>query len=579
MEVSSVALFSYLLDDLYGMDRVGFPHDSLYPGASPDAAVRFFLAKSLLKKLSDEICSEADDRCLEKFLAANLRSKEWRLNCAGSWDEQLVGEFLREVDNFFFPEGEQLVSSYFELLSSGRAGPGASLFANGEDFFTKFFSSKLSTSSSELYDTYNEFCGWFPDWRDAEISRALSHGTYRLTSNSRVTFVRKTRDISRLICTEPSLNMFYQLGFGNILERRLKDAFGIDFALQQERNRSLACRGSIDGSVATLDLESASDSVSLNLCSWCLPEYVFDILCRLRVPETEVRGRKVTLSMMSTMGNGFTFPLQTILFCCVVRAAARESGDALGRADESLPSWGVFGDDIICPTQIVGRVIRLLELLGFRVNSEKSFSEGPFRESCGGDFYMGVPVRGVYLKSLRTVQSRYVAINLLNDWSARTGIPLPRSVGYLVDSVPVLAIPAHEQPDSGIRVPPSLIMGRFWQATKQRYLYRCFETVKTVLTFDEAGNVSTPRVRGKRIKRRSSNPLGALLSFLGGYIRNNQVVLPLKQGEDPVYRTRWKVSPFWGPSAEQLQSHCGWDFWKRWNTAVETNLGDRKSVV
>lgn len=574
MDISSVALFSYLLDDLYGLDRhpPSLEVDVMDREASPDAVARYKLQTSLLKKYNDDVNVDADDRCLEKFLEANWRSENWQLNCSDNQDVEMVGNWKRFLDDFFFPGGELLWDSYFDLLKAGRSGPGASLGANGEDFYTKFFASRLTTTSPSLYSLYNEFCAWFPTWRDAEISRAITHGNFRLTRSSSLSFVRKSRDISRSICTEPSLNMFFQLGLGALLESRLKSYFGISFDVQQDRNRQLACRGSIDDSVSTLDLESASDCVSLNLCAFGLPQYVFDVLLELRTPYCKVRNRELKLNMVSTMGNGFTFPLQTILFSCVVQAAARQVNFTLTRADAAVPNWGVFGDDIICPRAIAPQVCRLLHLLGFVVNSQKSYVVGPFRESCGADFFKGVNVRGVYIKSLLTPQSRYVAINLLNEWTARTGIPLPRAVGYLVDSVRVLAIPAHEQPDAGIRVPLGIVEGKFYSSKKQRFFYRCYEPIRTVLSISDEGYVTTPRIRGKRMKRRTQNPLGLWCSFLSGYVRSMKILLPLKQGENPSYRTRAKVSPYWGPSPEQLSLAGGWDFWKRWNSAVESNL-------
>jgi hypothetical protein len=570
--INTDALFRYLLDDLYG---IGMQPNAaeIYPGAPLSSVVRSQLAKSLLRKLSDETSSEADNVCLEKFLRVNDACSEWELRCRYSWEEELVGCFKRAVDDFLHPGGETLVQSWFDLLKVGRAGPGASLGANGEDFYTKFFASTITTTSPWLYDLYNEFVGWFPVWRDAEISRALTHTVYSLTSSSTITFVRKNRDTSRSICTEPSLNMFYQLGLGEILRARLVQFFGIDLQVQQERNRDLACRGSLDDSVVTLDLESASDSVSLRMCAEMLPTWFNSILVDLRCPYTKCRGREIELNMVSTMGNGYTFALQTMLFCCVVRAAAEMNSIRLGKPGGEDSNWGVYGDDIIVPSEMARHVCRLLELLGFTVNSQKSFFEGPFRESCGGDYFRGHPVRGVYLKTLATPQARYVAINQLIEWSAIHGIPLPRSVGYLRDSVREFAIPFHEAPDAGIRCPEE-VGSAYWNGRKQRFLYRCYEPVRTVLRFDDLGNVSTPRIRGKRIHVRTSNPNGSLVAFIGGYIKNRQVALPLKQGEAPVYRARWKTSHNWWPSAEQLTTQASWDFWVRWNTAaVETLRG------
>lgn len=570
MFIKTDALFRYLLDDLYG---IGMQPNAaeIYPGAPLSSVRRSALAKSLLRKLSDEVSDRADDVCLDKFMAVNDRCKTWELNSHGSWDDQLVGSFKQAVDNFLHPGGELLVQSWFDLMKVGRAGPGASLGANGEDFYTKFFASKFTTTSPWLYEVYNEYCGWFPIWRDAEISRYLTHGGFRVTSSNTLTFVRKNRDTSRSICTEPSLNMFFQLGLGEILRARLKSFFGIDLQVQQERNRHLACRGSLDDSMATLDLESASDSVSLRMCAEMLPAWFNDLLVSLRCPSTVVRGREIELHMVSTMGNGYTFALQTMLFCCVVRAAADIEGVWLGKPGTDGSNWGVYGDDIIVPSKLARRVCRLLDLLGFTVNSSKSFFEGPFRESCGGDYFLGHPVRGVYINSLLTPQARYVAINQLVEWSAVHGIPLPRTVGYLRDSVRDLAIPFHEAPDSGIRYPEE-VGSAYWHGKKQRFVYRCYEPVRYVLRFDDFGNVSTPRIRGKRVRVRTSNPNGALVAFIGGYIRSRQVVLPLKQEENPVYRARWKTSHGWWPSAEQLTTQVSWDFWVRWNSSASKTL-------
>jgi len=577
MELSSVALSGYLSQDLQDSGPYG-----PWPDCSPHQVAKYALEKSLLKKFRDDIDkASADAACLKKFLSANERSGRWELRCNTSLDEVLVGGFRKEIDDFLHPGGETLVSSYFDLMRSGRAGPGASLGANGEDFYTKFFASKVTATSWELYQVYNEYCMWFPAWRDAEISRAITHGVCAIQPSSSLSFVRKTRSISRSICTEPSLNMFLQLGLADILEDRLQKSFGISFADQQEWNKRLACTGSLDGSVATLDLESASDSVSMGLLRWAFPQWFVEIIEKLRVDSCRVGKSVVELKMVSTMGNGFTFPLQTLIFSSIVRSVAASYGFKLSSRGNK-PNWGVFGDDIICPTFMVRRVMRLLDLLGFVVNSEKSFIEGPFRESCGGDFFKGIDVRGVYLKTLQTTQARYVAINKLNEWSARHEIPLPKTVGYLMSSVKGLAVPPHAADDAGVRVPHEMIMGKhFYHSKKQRYLYRSYEPVKCVLSVINSEHVHTPFLRGKRLRRRTQNPQGLYVSFLGGYVSSTQnkastvtheIGIRGKQEESPVYRIRKKISPHWGPSSEQLLTQGGWSFWKRWESAVAENL-------
>jgi hypothetical protein len=95
------------------------------------------------------------------------------------------------------------------------------------------------------------------------------------------------------------------------------------------------------------------------------------------------------------MGNGFTFELETLIFFALSHSVCKRIVDE--------PFISVYGDDIIIPTGCSEAVIAFLRLCGFSINKEKSFTTGLFRESCGGDFFDGVPVRGHYVKtSVRT---------------------------------------------------------------------------------------------------------------------------------------------------------------------------------
>ena len=88
------------------------------------------------------------------------------------------------------------------------------------------------------------------------------------------------------------------------------------------------------------------------------------------------------------MGNGFTFPLETLIFWALTASACE--GD--------VDSVSVYGDDIICPRERADDVIDTLTMCGFKINLEKSFVEGPFRESCGCDYYKGIDIRPFYKK-------------------------------------------------------------------------------------------------------------------------------------------------------------------------------------
>lgn len=545
--------------------------------STPLTAALDRLVEALPKKFADVATDTAEQRAYEKFMAVNDRCREWELEMQFSWEEEAVGCFKKALDDFFHPGGEPLDLSPTAIFDRGRCGPGASLGANGVDFYTKLFSSDLTASSFEVYYQYAAWCAADPNWRDAEFDRLTTFGLPSITSRSSMTFVPKNRDTMRTICTEPSLNMFAQLGLGAILEDRLRSFFGIDFGSQPDRNAELARLGSIGQAIDTIDLASASDSLSLKMLQQMLPGWVYETLCEYRCDSTRVRGEQVQLHMISTMGNGFTFPLQTIVFSCIVRAAAAMHGARLGRANSDLTTWGVFGDDIACPCFITRTVIRLLEILGFEVNREKSFTDRwmLFRESCGRDYYCGHNVRGVYIKTLQTPQSRYVAINLLNVWSARWGVPLRRTIGYLRDSVRILAVPPWVSDDAGIRVPQrALLSGHFQTFRSSRwrysYLFRYYEAFVPALRVLE-DKIAIPR-NLNRVPRRVMNPSGLLIAAIGGYIRGGRIPLALKQGERPCYRMKTGVTPFWGPTVEQVRSQEP-GFWERWNSVVSDNLG------
>lgn len=139
--------------------------------------------------------------------------------------------------------------------------------------------------------------------------------------------------------------------------------------------------------LATIDLKSASDLISKAVVKLLMPAGWFSILNCLRTSCLEIDGKRYILERFSSMGNGFTFELETILFLAIARAASSHK-DAVS----------VFGDDIICHLDDYSNVVLALRWFGFLLNEEKSFHSGDFRESCGGDYFKGAPVRPYYLK-------------------------------------------------------------------------------------------------------------------------------------------------------------------------------------
>lgn len=568
MELTPVALSCALSEDLSYLD--GSPVTDSQRFAADKLKEKIF---SKFSDLDQGQLDKADAAAIAKFLLVNERCLQWNLQRAYSsslWAAELIGTVKAELFEFFNPNGQEpLWSTYEEILTSARCGPGSNVGSSGNDFFTKMFSSNLTATRDGLYGAYRAICGRNPTWAAAERRRCAEGYTFQVAESSKLLTVPKNVDISRTICVEPSLNTFFQLGLADILTSRLRDRYGIDLSTQADVNRELARVGSLDDTICTIDLESASDSLSRPMMRWLIDRFHYDWFASLSCESTTLPdGSQVRLNMLSTMGNGFTFPLQTAIFCAVVRAAHRYLGVPWERAGKT---WSVFGDDILCHRRLAGAVVDILEALGFSINQHKSFFEGPFRESCGRDFFRGRDVRPVYVKSLRTPQNRCTVINLLNRWSAMTGTTLPRTISLLLRTVRFTPVPPWENDDAGIKVPFSLVMGRLRKHPRfQSAIYYRYESRPLRLVVVD----STVRVpRGG--KRRVFNPDGLLLAMLNGTLVHGSINI---RHSVNIYRRRLAVAPSWDyapaliggvPAVPDFASEMER---QRWRTAVELNM-------
>jgi hypothetical protein len=433
------------------------------------------------------------------------------------------------------------------------------------------FSSKLSCSDLSLYNWYKRYIQRFPEWSAAEEIRKETYGEPSVAS-SKLSFVPKNDQISRCICIEPTLNTYFQLGFGALLESRLKFRYGIDLSDQQFKNRDLARLGSITDNLSTIDLSSASDSISLRMLHWLLPKEFYTQLVKYRTPSVEVEGvGTVPMFMVSTMGNGFTFPLQTMIFASVVIACLRwrgltPQGYPLGQST-SDNLWGVFGDDIICPRSVTQDVIHVLSLLGFSVNSDKTFVEGPFRESCGSDFFLGSDIRGVYIKKLTDHASFYTAVNLLTRFSTKSGIHLFRLIRFLLSKVPRLVVPRWEDLSSGIHAPSFLEDVR----KLSRDINLQGKSYRVLIPHQRAMLISEDAIRVPRgSKKRIYNPNGLLISLLQGSINASKILV---RQDDVKWRRKRRVTSFWDmiPASKRDRFDYGLD-WRRWEIVAYSLL-------
>lgn len=245
-----------------------------------------------------------------------------------------------------------------------------------------------------------------------------------IVPGNRFTSVPKTARKDRGICIEPGGNVSLQLGVGRHIKSRLKKA-GLDLEKGQDIHRHLAKLASINGLHATIDLSNASDTISCSLVELLLPEHWFQLLDSLRSPKTLIQGKWVVLEKFSSMGNGFTFELESLIF----HALASTFYGAF------VPT---FGDDMIVPNKDIPSFVNMLEFFGLEVNMRKSYWTGSFRESCGGDFFLGYPVRGYYLKNDPQFPAHWFSVhNGLLRSSRQIGMTYRRALAYIFHQIPL----------------------------------------------------------------------------------------------------------------------------------------------
>lgn len=238
---------------------------------------------------------------------------------------------------------------------------------------------------------------WFRDYlkTDKLLSSILRRNKHRsrlvITDALEVTTVPKSWKARRTITPDTVIGNFISSGLGLMIEKRLRLA-GLDIRKLQEQHKRIAKSASLRGHLVTLDLSRASDMISASHLRRVLPpdwmsaleiDAVYKLhLCAIGQVQTTA---PITARTFMTMGKGHTFPLQTLMFYVLVKAIQHLHGS------KGLVS--VYGDDIIYPVVLHRYVTRIFADLGYVINTDKSFSTGWFRESCGGDYLHGLNVR------------------------------------------------------------------------------------------------------------------------------------------------------------------------------------------
>nr|QDH91146.1 MAG: RNA-dependent RNA polymerase [Leviviridae sp.] len=214
----------------------------------------------------------------------------------------------------------------------------------------------------------------------------------------RVITVPKTLKTPRIIAIEPTCMQYTQQAILQCLVAEIErddNAFNFVRFISQEPNQTLAKEGSLDSSLATLDLSEASDRVSNQHVRALLSRYgsLFRAVDACRSRKADVPGHSVIrLSKFASMGSALCFPFEALTFCTVIFLGIQNALNRPLTKKDIKSFYGrvrVYGDDIIIPVEYVDPVVTELESFGFVVNRNKSFWNGKFRESCGKEFYAG----------------------------------------------------------------------------------------------------------------------------------------------------------------------------------------------
>lgn len=371
--VHSTAQSTYRASQLVSLiKKYPFPDTTLEPMAEQSAVKKFFA--------SEQRCRRYNLR----FLRNTSRRNQFHpyLHKMRKWIAYVLGE---EPD---------LKAIYNEC----GFGPGASIGVHGiTHLAAKVLADKWSCTPSAYPYARSALMGDPLFWEllsehvipclDADQFNDQLRRQSEEVRHNKITFVPKTTLTKRSIAVEPLLNGYIQKGTDEFMRKRLKRV-GFDLR-DQGLNSEFARMGSLGlphgDAYCTIDLSSASDSISIGVVRELLPPAWFDFLNQIRSSYFSLNGILKKYEKFASMGNGFCFPLETLIFAAAARSCS------------TYHDLSVYGDDITLRRSEAIELIPLLKYLGFRLNLDKTFLEGPFRESCGTDWFEGLNIRPLCL--------------------------------------------------------------------------------------------------------------------------------------------------------------------------------------
>lgn len=250
----------------------------------------------------------------------------------------------------------------------------------------------------DLKDIDNEECLRKLKIRPSTRAFEPSDIVYCFDEVARLEFVPKNAKTDRAITVEPTGTVMCQKAIGEYLRQSLRQA-GVDLS-RQEHNQFYA-KNAFTEQLATIDLSSASDSITPMLIAQLFPNDWYELLMAHRSNKYRVDEVDYTMVKYGGMGNAIVFPLESLIFFAITKAVTQlERGGGI---------VSIYGDDIICHQDVFPALKNALTFFGFRINEKKShFGADCFYESCGEHYFHGVQVTPVYQKEFPSTPEELV---------------------------------------------------------------------------------------------------------------------------------------------------------------------------
>lgn len=444
--VDPVGLYTRICD-AFGINMPSSPRDIVsapFPEIGESFHARYLLRELLRKYPEFDLGVDRSAAAISSFLDDEIINRETNTRLSDraslSWDVNTIFEIARRKIGSILGR-----FSSDDVLKGSRFGPGATTrlgrkYATitskmtGKLHVTRR-AARLAVSALRTMPSWysmlehpqsTEYTLLCPSGNHSRWTISCLEGGLELRDHDTFSTVPKNAVTDRTIGIGPDLNVYLQLGVGYAIRKRLYQS-GINLN-DQSINQTRAREASISGNLATLDLKSASNSVTWQLV-WNLlgestitggPDPIwFAMLDALRTNSCLMPDGSVhEYELFSSMGNGYTFELESLIFYALSYAVCKFL---------AIPAdISVYGDDLIVPVEAVSLLKVVLATAGFRLNDSKSFwtqgTTGIFRESCGKHYLDGFDVSPFYVDThLRSAENIVLLCNNMRRWMYRTG--------------------------------------------------------------------------------------------------------------------------------------------------------------